>query len=360
MALKGVIVPASNAAPASGLANAALQHVANRPIICHVLEWMRRAGVAEVAVLVAAQERATVQECVALDGPQGLDITYLPYAQDEDPGTVRADPALEQALAVAADLVAEESCVVHVAEGLLDQSFQSIAGLSHEPDPDLLVLMHRSTGDGASTGLPVRRLLRLAEVTSQEQSQQIAGACVFGPGGLRRAAGARWWSGGMLDLAAVAERLVDLGGRLGVESVDGWRGNSGRMVDLLELNRIALDALPLARADVCDAGSRIEGNVQVHPTACVQASSIVGPAVIGAGALVLDSYLGPYTSIGADVHVEGAEVERSIILPGARITHIGGRMVGSVVGRRARVFRNFALPRALRLNVGEDDEVALC
>jgi hypothetical protein len=34
--------------------------------------------------------------------------------------------------------------------------------------------------------------------------------------------------------------------------------------------------------------------------------------------------------------------------------------VSRVVGRNARVFRVFGLPRALRLRVGEGTEVALC
>ena len=60
------------------------------------------------------------------------------------------------------------------------------------------------------------------------------------------------------------------------------------------------------------------------------------------------------------MHIEGAEVERSIILPSASIMHIGGRLVGSVVGRETKIFRDFSLPRALRLNVGDGGEVALC
>jgi hypothetical protein len=31
-----------------------------------------------------------------------------------------------------------------------------------------------------------------------------------------------------------------------------------------------------------------------------------------------------------------------------------------VVGREARVFRDFSMPRAMRLQVGDGDEVALC
>jgi hypothetical protein len=39
--------------------------------------------------------------------------------------------------------------------------------------------------------------------------------------------------------------------------------------------------------------------------------------------------------------------------------HVGGRPVASVLGRQARVFRDFSLPRALRLRVGDGTEVAL-
>jgi glucose-1-phosphate thymidylyltransferase len=92
----------------------------------------------------------------------------------------------------------------------------------------------------------------------------------------------------------------------------------------------------------------------------VESSVIIGPAIVGPGALVVESYIGPYTSIGAHAHIEGAEVERSIILAGASIMHVGGRLVASVVGRDARVARDFSLPRAMRLTVGDGGEVVLC
>ena len=37
-----------------------------------------------------------------------------------------------------------------------------------------------------------------------------------------------------------------------------------------------------------------------------------------------------------------------------------GRLVASIVGHHARIFRDFSMPRALRLQVGDGDEVALC
>jgi glucose-1-phosphate thymidylyltransferase len=100
--------------------------------------------------------------------------------------------------------------------------------------------------------------------------------------------------------------------------------------------------------------------VVIHPTAHLESSVIRGPVIIGAGARVVDAYVGPYTAIGDGVRVEGAEIEHSIILSGASILHIGGRLEASVVGRDAKVYRDFSLPRALRLQVGDGVEVALC
>jgi glucose-1-phosphate thymidylyltransferase len=366
MILKGLIVPAGCSTSGARGASTALQPVANRPLVCHALDELRGAGVMEVVLLGPAWEEGELRACVEAAGPEGLDIEYVPYEDD----------AFEQALEVAAKLVGEAACMVHVPDGLLAQPLAPLVGLLREGSPDLVALVHHSSAGGGSIGLATRRLLRLAGAAPEDAALDLAGVCLFGPGALRRASAGRWWQGRELDLVSVAEQLVDGGGRLHIERVHGWRRYTGEAADLLELNRLKLDALPRDSEDTDEAArglratggeataaggdNRIEGCVEIHPTACVQSSVIVGPAIVGPRALVLESYIGPYTSIGADVRIEGAEVERSIILPGASIMHIGGRLVGSVVGRDARIFRDFSLPRALRMNVGDGGEVALC
>jgi glucose-1-phosphate thymidylyltransferase len=71
------------------------------------------------------------------------------------------------------------------------------------------------------------------------------------------------------------------------------------------------------------------------------------------------AYVGPYTSIGAGVSIEGAEIEDSIIFPDVVIRHLGRRLEGSVIGSNAKLHRDFSLPTALRLWVGDDVEVSL-
>jgi glucose-1-phosphate thymidylyltransferase len=99
--------------------------------------------------------------------------------------------------------------------------------------------------------------------------------------------------------------------------------------------------------------------VVIDPSAEVSASVIHGPVVIAAGARISSAYVGPYTSIGRNVVIEGAEVERSIVADGAVIKHVCDRILASTVGLNACLFRDFGVPRGIRLHVGEGVQIAL-
>ena len=62
--------------------------------------------------------------------------------------------------------------------------------------------------------------------------------------------------------------------------------------------------------------------------------------MIGAGARIEDAYIGPYTSIGDEVHVRRSEVEHSIILAGSVVEDLGTRMEASLLGRNVKLTRS--------------------
>lgn len=357
MKFMGLIAPVDSSIAGVRGTSTALQPVANRPILCHVLEALHRGGVAEVVLLAAASDTDDLRACIAAEGPEQLSVEYVPYAED----------SFERGLHAAARALGDSPLVVHAADGLLLQPLAPLLELMESGAHDLLALVHRRPTANGSVALATRRVLRLTGASPEQSTLELAGVCLLGGGAFGEALRARAWRNPELDLAAVAESLASRERRVGVQHIGGWRRNRGGVEDLLELNRIAFDALPREHAPLpateppaLDAGSRLEGYVEVHPTARLHGSVIVGPARVGPGAEVTDSYIGPYTSIGAGARIESAEVERSIIMPGASIMHIGGRLVGSVVGRDARIFRDFSLPRALRVHVGDGNEVALC
>lgn len=355
MALKGLLTPglapAHGGRPCADPWAAALQRVANRPIVCHALERLHEAGVREVAMVLPADLSGRLQASVAEDATANLSMRWFVYDREDYPS----------AFAAAVTTVGNSPCIVHPPDGFLGQPLAGLLDLLGDGAPDLVVLARESPGEADSIGLASRRLLRLArDGAARGAALDLTGVCLFGEGALRRAGETGWRAREESGLAAVAERLLEEGGSLRIGAIDDWHKYTGRSVDLLDMNRVALDRLGPQPGEIPGEHNRIEGPVIVHPSASVQASVIIGPAIVGPGALVVESYIGPYTSIGAHAHIEGAEVERSIILAGASIMHVGGRLVASVVGRDARVARDFSLPRAMRLNVGDGGEVVLC
>ena len=142
----------------------------------------------------------------------------------------------------------------------------------------------------------------------------------------------------------------------------GWRDwwRLGHDADaLLAGNRFALEGITADYGAADLTRTTVQGAVVAHPSAVIESSVIRGPAIIGPGARITHSYVGPYTSIGRDVVVEGSELEHSIVFPGARIQHLSTRLEASVIGAGARVSREFRLPRALRVTVGDGAEVSL-
>jgi glucose-1-phosphate thymidylyltransferase len=308
----------------------ALLEVANRPILHHALDAMAAAGVREVAVLGPASTEASLRA----SGSDVRGVSYLPAPRH---------PGVAAALLAAERFVDGSGLVVQQGDGLLVDDLGSLVGGLERDGQDALILLHRRERPRRDVG--------------QGTHTDVAGAQLFGPRFVDVARGALERHRASGDLAPVLADVRRSGGRVETRLVDGWRAYEGDPDELLALNRQVLDRLLGGTVDLPDC--RIQGRVVVDPTASVRDTVIHGPAVIGAGCTLAGAFIGPYSAIGRSVRIEGAEIEDSIVLPGASIMHIGGRISASVVGRNARIFRDFTLPRALRLQVGDGARVAL-
>ncbi len=328
-----------------------LQRVANRPILCHVLDALAQAGVLEVAVLAPPDAAEEIAACIAAEGPAGIEVHHLV----NDRRGAGGDPLLG-----AAEFVGDAPCVLHRANGLLGAPLDLFINAIQEEPADALLLVQEDAREVKRLRLVPRRLPTPGEdrgATTVPES--IAGVCLLGPGALRRLAKLER-AAPALDFAALTERLSRDGGVVRTRAVQKWRQFTGDAMDLLDMNRTMLDELDCESVTAASGDNRFEGHISIHPTASVLSSVIIGPVIVGADALITDSYIGPHTSIAERVRIEGAEIERSIVLADASVLHVGGRLVASIVGREARIFRDFSMPRALRLQVGDGDEVALC
>jgi glucose-1-phosphate thymidylyltransferase len=81
-----------------------------------------------------------------------------------------------------------------------------------------------------------------------------------------------------------------------------------------------------------------------------------GPLVIGAGAVIEDSFVGPFSAVGNDCIVRHSEIEHSVIMGGSTIRDIP-RLEDSLIGKDVVVSRTQVRPRALRLMVGDHCQI---
>ena len=345
MTLKTVIVVGGSqpprGGPRRGASLTALELVANRPIVHHVLDRLRSDS--DAGFIFAGDADPL------LDLRAGLS-EYVPGLEQVEYVVSDGRGGVAGALAAAAPLIGNAACLVQPADGLLDEPVSPLLEAAARERSDLVLLVSEPCG----------QIGRIAydEVRAESECERVVDAALFAPGALGRTAGRGRLTG--KDLESVGRQLATLGASVRREPVAGWHRYSGCGAELLNLNRVALDRTVRAVPARARAGNQIEGNVRIDPTALVRTSTVVGPTVIGAGAIVTDAYVGPYTSIGAGARIEGAEIERSIVSPGASVLNVGPRLTSSLVGSGTRVFRDFSLPRAVRLWIGEGDEVALC
>jgi glucose-1-phosphate thymidylyltransferase len=338
--------------PGATPSNRALEHVANRPIAHHVIDVLESAGVDEIVVASSDEVSHDLRSSLAAHTARhGAPLRYVSRPAPLD---------VAGALSLAAPIVGDDPCIAHVATGLLSEPLAPFLADVRQDSPDVVLIVHQSPAPEDRLSAATRQMLHLAELDPSRAALGMTGVWLFGAGALPHMRHAAWDVAGETDMTAVGQHIEAAGGNVHVRLAEAWRCYAGKPLDLLELNRMALDSLRAETRYPDNHGNSFEGRVWVHDTAMVRSSVIVGPTVIGPGARISDAYIGPYTSIGAEARIEGSEIERSIISPGATIMHIGGRLASSVVGRNARVVRDFSLPRALRLQVGDDAEVALC
>lgn len=314
--------------------------IGNWPLVQYGLEALCAGGAPDIAVVASPDALPAVADL-------GVEVIEAPKESSMVEALLAARPFLDGATAL-----------VHRADSLLLSPLAPLLEACAVDRAEMGLLVAAGPLDDVGDVAP----LRLAGTPGLPLTgERCAPAAVLTPSALQRAADALEREGltRLCSVTDLARALVAAGGRLTVRrAAESWSYRDD-VDELLEGNRMVLDALERDVSGAELSSSRAEGRVVIHPSAVVDRTTIRGPAVVGAGAMLLDAFVGPYTSVGEHARIEGAEVEHSIVLAGATIRHVGHRLTSSIIGREATVRRDFALPAALRVRVGRGADVAL-
>ena len=327
--------------------------VANKPVLFYGIEAMAAAGIREVGIIIAPETGGEIREAAG-DGERfGVQITYI--EQDAPLG-------LAHAVLTAEPFLGDDPFVMYLGDNLLQGGIQDLVAAFRRNQPEALILLTR-VPDPQNYGVAeldgTGRVVRLVEKPREPASDlALVGVYMFTPR-IHEAAKSIQPSGrGELEITDAIQWLVDNDATVESHIVRGWWKDTGRLDDMLEANRLILETLD-RRVDGELIDAQVDGRVVIEPGAVLERTTVRGPAIIGAGARLVDAYVGPYTAIGQQCVIEAAEIEHSILLEGSSVRGLDGRMESSLLGRDVVIARGQRQPRAYRFMVGDSSEIGI-
>ena len=341
--------------------------VANKPILFYGIDDMVAAGITEIGII-TGETGPEVREAVGDGSKFGAKVTYIP--QDAPLG-------LAHCVLIAKDFLGDDDFVMYLGDNMLQQGLAefverfsadvaasaapTLGDESHQPPAAQILLCevpdpHRF---GVAEVDAEGHVVQLVEKPEHPPSNlALVGVYLFTKAIHTAVAAIEPSERGELEITDAIQWLIDNGYRVRHDILEGWWLDTGKKDPLLESNRRVLEGIEARIDGDVDEASTIDGRVVVEAGAVVIDSHVRGPAIIGAGARIERTYVGPFTAIAADCVVTDSEVEHSVILERAVIDGVP-RLTDSLIGRDTEVRRSGQRPAATRLMIGDHCNIDL-
>lgn len=326
--------------------------VANKPVLFYGLEALRDAGIREVGIIVG-DTRAEIEEAVGDGSKFGLEITIIPQV---------APLGLAHAVLTAEEFLGDSSFVMYLGDNLLRDGITGLVEEFRATAPDAMILLQHVEepehyGIAELDGDTVVRLVEKPKHPTSDLA--LVGVYLFTHAIIESAKAIKPSWRNELEITDAIQNMVDRGLRVEPHIVNGWWKDTGQVGDMLEANRLILDVQRRRIDGEVDDESIIDGRVVIEKGAKVVRSTVRGPAVIGAGTVIEDAYVGPYSAISDNCHVSHAEIEHSILWEGSSIRDLDARVESSLIGREVSIGRTEEKPRAYRFILGDSSTIGL-
>lgn len=325
--------------------------VANKPVLFYAMEAMREAGIREVGIIVG-QTKDEIKAAIGDGGQWGVKVTYIEQ---------EAPLGLAHAVKIAEPFLGKDDFVMYLGDNLIKEGIVSLVEefkglgcnaqilLAHVNDPQRFGVAELEDG----------RVKRLIEKPSDPPSDlALVGVYMFDSSIFKAVNSIKPSGRGELEITDAIQYMIDSGMNVHPHVIDGWWKDTGKLEDMLEANRMILEGMEPGNRGFVDSESKIHGRVFIDEGAEVINSVIRGPAIIGQRTKIINSYIGPFTSVYSDVTVTQSEIEHSIVLENSTITEIS-RIEDSLIGKNVEITRSPLKPTAYRLMLGDNSSIGV-
>jgi glucose-1-phosphate thymidylyltransferase len=346
--------------------------VANKPVLFYGLEALRDAGIRDVGIVVSdpremlkpdhrtgemltvmVNTQAEIRAAVGDGSRFGLQVTYIEQ---------EAPLGLAHAVKIAEPFMGDAPFVMYLGDNLIKDGIAPFVREfeAEQPDAQILLAHVKNPQDFGVAELEGDHVVKLEEKPAKPKSDlALVGVYLFSRCVFEAVNAIRPSKRGELEITDAIQYLITNGKRVRSHVIGGWWKDTGKLEDMLEGNRMMLQALESRIEGTVDAASTVEGLVQIGPGSTVERSRLRGPLAIGANVRIADAYIGPFTAIADGAEIVHAEIEHSIVLERSRIVDVPQRIESSLIGRDAVVTKSDTKPRASRLMIGDSSRLEL-
>lgn len=311
--------------------------VANKPILCYILEALQQAGLREIGI-VTGKRGEIFRERLKAQIPPDLKLTYI----------LQAEPlGLAHAVQTARPFLKGDDFMVILGDNLFDRGLAEARYIFERQKADALIFLTPVTDPRRYGIAEVKddKIISLAEKPLHPRSNlAIMGIYLFKEAifaAIERIVPSRR---GELEITDAIQELIHLGGKVVPYMYPGRWMDIGRPEDLLLANREILNLLtrPEAKRWEAGAGSSPDGLVEgppalVAPSALIAGSKLQGPLVIGERCRITGSFLGPYIVLGDGSVLEDSYVENCVIFENVTIRGLKTPLRNSIIGQGAKI-----------------------
>lgn len=327
--------------------------VANKPVLVRVIEAIKEAGIDEIGIVIG-DTGPEIRETIGGGARWDVKVTYI--EQDAPLG-------LAHAVKISRDFLGDDRFVMFLGDNVIQGGISTLIREFADGGWNSQIVLTK-VAEPQHYGVAVLddsgRVTKLVEKPKDPPSDlALVGIYMFDKHVFDAVEAIKPSARGELEITDAIQWLVEQDYDVYPHVHTGWWIDTGKPTDMLDANSRVLEELTPRVEGTIDAASEVDARVTVEAGAEIINSVVRGPAIIGERARIVNSYVGPFTSIYHDVVVEDSELERSIVLEHSRITGIGTRIQDSLIGRHAVVEKSSLKPKAIKMNLGDHSQVGL-